>query len=201
MHILNKITWRSIPGKKINIFIAIGGGLVLFIALFLLLLAPVRRSIAVKKEEWKKLEAQIIENRSKIDSLARIDKSAIESELEDLRRKLPSKSSASAVLDELTKRGRELNIELISIAPQDGKTISPSENPAGALKYKILPIEINMRAGYRSLGEYLGIVEKLDTGFATVGGFQIAKDPKAPPKLNVRLVVYTYILEDQSGQR
>lgn len=201
MHILNKITWRPIEGRKIHFFVAIAGGLILFVALFLLLLAPARKSIAAKKEEWRRLEALLIENRSKIDASARIDKSAIESELEDFRRKLPSKSSASAILDELTKRGKELNIEFISIAPQEENMISPPEGPAGALKYKILPIEISMRAGYRSLGEYLGIIENLGSGFATVGAFQVRKDRKAPPKLDVRLVVYTYILEDQRGQR
>ncbi len=187
-------------GKKINIFVSIAGGLVLFTVLFLLLLAPVTKSISVKKAEWKRLEAQLIENRAKLGSSSQIDKSAIEAELEDLRRKLPAKSPTSAVLDELTKRGRELNIEFVSIAPQEGKMTSPKV-PSGALKYKILPIEINMKAGYRNLGEYLGIVEDLDSGFATVGAFQVRKDQKAPPKLDVRLVVYTYILEDQSGQR
>lgn len=187
-------------GKKINIFVSIAGGLILFTVLFLLLLAPVTRSISVKKIEWKRLEAQLIENRAKLGSSSQIDKSAIEVELEDLRRRLPAKSPTSAVLDELTKRGRELNIEFISIKPQEGNMTSP-EVPSGALKYNILPIEINMRAGYRNLGEYLGIVESLDSVFATVGGFEIVKDQKVPQKLDIKLVVYTYILEDQGGQR
>lgn len=187
-------------GRKINIFVSIAGGLVLFTILFLLLLAPVTKLISVKKAEWKSLEAQLIENRAKLGSSSRVDKSAIEAELEDLRRRLPTKSPTSAVLDELTKRGRELKIEFISIKPQEGNMTSP-EVPAGALKYKILPIEINMRAGYRNLGEYLGIVENLDSVFATVGGFEIVKDQKVPQKLDIKLVVYTYILEDQGGQR
>ncbi len=204
MRILNRIIWRSGPyagGKRINIFAAIGAGLVLFITASMLLFSPVRKSIAVKKDAWNKLETLLAENRLKIESFSKSDKSAIEDELEALRDKLPSGSSASDILDELTKRGKELNIEFISIAPQEGKMISPPQGAADALKYKILPIEINMRAGYRSLGEYLGIIENLKANFATVGEFQIGKDPKAPPKLNVRLVVYTYILEGQSGER
>ncbi len=204
MHILDRIRWqprRYVGGKKINVFIAIFGGLVLFIVLFLLLLAPIRRSIAVKKDEWKRLGAQLVENRAKLASSLRMDKSAIEAELEVLRRRLPFQSSTSAVLDELTKQGKELNIEFVSIIPREEKAIISQQGGPGAFRYKILPIEINMRAGYRNLGEYLGVVERLDSNFATVGEFQIRKDPKAPPKLNIRIVVYTHILEDQSGQR
>lgn len=202
MRILNKVILHSISGRKVNIFVAIFGGFILFTVLFLLLLAPIRRSVAVKKYEWKRLGAQLSENRAKIQSSSKTDKSAIETQLEDLRRRLPAKSSAAAILDELTKRGKELNIEFVSITPQEGRAISPPQGDnAGALKYKILPIEINMRGGYRNLGEYLGIVENLETGFATVGEFHVKKDEKAPPKLIVRLVVYAYTLEDQIGQR
>jgi Tfp pilus assembly protein PilO len=198
MRILKKIAWRPLGTKKVNVFVAIGGGLLLFIVLSLLLLAPMRKSIAVKKDEWKKMDTRLIENRTKLASSLKTDKSAIEAELDALRRRLPSQSSTSAVLDELTRQGKGLNIEFVSIMPQEEKAIISQQ---GKLKYKILPIEINMKAGYRNLGEYLGVVERLDSNFATVGEFQVRKDPKAPPKLNVRLVVYTYILEDQSGQR
>lgn len=201
MRILNRIILPSVSGRKVNILVAIFGGLILFTVLFLLLLAPIRRSIAVKKDEWKRLDAQLTENRAKLQSSSKADKSAIETKLEDLRIRLPAKSPTAAILDELTKRGKELSIEFISITPQEGKAISPPQATPGALRYKMLPIEINMRAAYRNLGEYLGIVENLETGFATVGEFHVKKDEKAPPKLIVRLVVYAYTLEDQSGQR
>jgi len=201
VRILNRIILPSVSGRKVNVFVAIFGALILFTVLFLLLLAPVRRSVAVKKDEWKRLEVQLAENRARLQSFSKTDKSAIEAELEDLRGRLPLKSSTADILNELTKRGKELSVEFISIAPQEGKAISPPQGTSGALKYKILPIEINMRAGYRNLGEYLGVVENLGSGFATVGEFRIGKDPQAPPKLNIRLVVYTYILEDQSEQR
>ena len=201
MRILNRIILPSISGRKVNIFVAIFGGFILFTVLFLLLLAPMRRSIAVKKDEWKRLEAQLAENRVKLRSSSKTDKSAIEAQLEDLRRRLTVKSPTAAILDELTKRGKELSIEFISITPQEGRAISPPQGTPGALEYKILPIEINMRAGYRNLGEYFGVLENLETSFATVGEFQIRKDEKAPSKLIVRLVVYTYTIEDQSGQK
>ncbi|KPK38175.1 MAG: hypothetical protein AMJ78_10370 [Omnitrophica WOR_2 bacterium SM23_29] len=185
--------------RKRNIHVLIISGVILFAVLFSLMLTPLRNSIAIKKTEWKKLEAQLIAGRAKLDNFSKLDKSEIDAQLEVLRGKLPSGSPTSAVLDELTKRGKELNIEFISITPKLEKVPSKTKT-ATALNYKILPIEINMKATYRSLAEYLGILENLESSFATVGEFQIRKDEKIYPKLSIRLVVYTYIIESERGQ-
>lgn len=200
MRMLNRIADLLALGKKKDVLALMIGSVLLFAALFLLILVPLKKSIALKKSEWKKLEAQLIAGRAKLNISSQWDKAQMDAQLEELRKRLPSKSPTSAVLDELTKRGKELNIEFISITPQSEKIPSETQTANSALKYKILPIEINMKATYRSIGEYFGALENLESSFATAGEFQIRKDEKIFPKLNVRLVVYTYIVEGEGGQ-
>lgn len=198
MRLLDGITDLSILGKRKEIYLIIIGGILLFAVLFLLIIAPLKKSIALKKDEWKKLEAQFIAGRAKLNLSSKLDKTETDAQLEELRKRLPSKSSTSAILDELTKRGKELNVEFISITPQSEKV--PPQVESAPLKYKILPIEISMKATYRSIAEYFGALENLESSFATVGEFQIRKDEKIFPKLSARLIVYTYIVEGEGGQ-
>ena len=164
------------------------------------MLTPLKKTIDLKREEWRNLEIRLIAGRMKLDTYLRLNKSEIDAELEELKRRLPSEGPTSAILEELTKRGKELNIEFISITPKP--VTIPRQSPAATskLKCKILPIEIKMKATYRNLAEYLNILENLERNFATVSSFQIRKDEKIFPKLNVNLLIYTYIVEDEGGQ-
>ncbi len=199
MRILNKIPAPTITEKQKKIIILILGGFVLFTVLFFLVLGPLRKSVSSKKEQWKRIEAQLMDNQAKLKLFSKIDKASVEAELEELQKRLPSRSPVSAVLDELTKRGKELKIDFIAITPQPERAMAQASK--ASLKYSILPIEIRMRATCMSLCEYLGILENLESTFATVGEFNVRKDEKTFPKLDARVVVYTYILEAERGEK
>lgn len=202
MRLLDRIRDLSVLRKKKNAYLVIIGGVGLVVVSFSLIFTPLKISFTIKRSEWKKIEAQLIVTRPTLDSYSKLDKSRLDAQLEELRKRLPSKDPTSTILDELTKRGKELNIEFVTITPQLEKIPTATQTATSKLKYKILPIEINMKATYRNLAEYLGILENLENGFTTVGGFQIRKDEKIFPKLNVKLVVHTYILpEDKGGQK
>ncbi len=199
MRILKKITVPVLTAKRKNVLALTLSGLLLFVALFFLFFTPLRKEISSKKSEWKNLQAELINGQAKLNTTAKLDKAALESQIEGLRKRLPLKSPASEILEEMTARGKALGIEFVSITPQPERAIS-QQSAAGALKYKILPIGIKMKGSYRSVGEYLGILERLDSGFATINDFQIRKDEKAPPKLDAGVMVYTYLLEGESGE-
>ncbi len=189
-------TLREIVAKNKKMAIPVISGVLLFLVLFLVMLAPTRRELSEKRKKWRELEVQLIAGRDKLSSF-KVDKATVEAKVEDLRRRIPPKSPTSAILEELTKRGKQLNIDFVSIAPQllqRDTTVAPD--------CEVLPININMRATYRSLGEYLGQIENLQSSFATVSEFQVAKDERTYPKLAVNMRINTYILKkDESGQR
>ena len=160
------------------------------------MLAPTRRDLAEKKKKWRGLEVQLVADRAKIANFE-VDKATVEAKVEDLRRRIPPKSPTSAILEELTKRGKQLNIDFISITPQQ-----PQLDLKVAPDCEILPITISMKATYRSLGEYLGQIESLQSSFATVSEFQVTRDERTYPKLAVNMKINTYMLKkDDSGQK
>lgn len=182
--------------KNRKIVIPIIAGIIIFLILFFVVLAPTRKEIAGKNKKWRELKTQLVAARSKLENF-KVDKPTIEAKVEELRRRLPSKSPTSMILEELTKKGKQLNIEFVSIAPQQLQQDIVAESEC-----KVVPININMKATYRDLGEYLGLVENLESSFATVKGFEATKDERTFPKLTVNMRIYTYVLEEgQGGQK
>lgn len=202
MQLFQKITAQLSKASRKELLMLIFGGLLLFIGLFLLFLTPLARAIAIKKDAWKKFEVQLVQGRIKSEYFYKMDKTAVESLSEQMRKRLPTKSQTSAILEELTSRGKELGIEFVSITPLLDRIAAQTAQATGwTLKFDIIPFEINMRATYKGFGEYLGVLENLESTFATTGEFQVRKEERIYPKLNIRLIVYTYTAGEQSGQK
>lgn len=192
MLVLKKID--LVKNRKTVILIIVG--IIIFFILFFVVLAPTRKEMAGKNRKWRDLKIQLVAARNKIENF-KVDKSAVEAKVEELRRRLPSKSPTSIILEELTKKGKKLNIEFVSIAPRQLQ-----QDIVAGSKCKVVPININMKATYRDLGEYLGLIENLESSFATVKEFQATKDERTFPKLTVNMRIYAYVLEeDESGQK
>ena len=188
--------------KNRKMVVSVISGILVFFVLFLVVLSPTRKELADKKKKWREIEVQLKESRGKIDNF-KVDKAGLEAKVEELRRRLPKKSSTSAILEELTKKGKQLNIDFVSISPQPEEPVQQVQQLlADAFKLKLLPISIEMKATYKSLGEYLGEIENLESSFATVNEFQVTKDDRIFPKLMVNMRIYTYALEEaESGQK
>ncbi|MFA5336193.1 MAG: type 4a pilus biogenesis protein PilO [Candidatus Omnitrophota bacterium] len=202
MRILNRITLPTGLIAKKRVIIPVAAGIIAFAVLFALVLSPTQKKIASKRKEWKSLEAQLSESRVKQSMAYKIDKAGIEAEAALLKRRLPSKSDTSAIIDELTRKGKALNIEFITIDPQEERSATPgSRQSAEGFRYSVMPIDIDMRATFRSTGEYLNAIDNLESGFATVDNVQISKDIRIFPKLKVRMTVSTYSIEEEIGQK
>ncbi len=183
--------------KENKAAIAVISGIVVFIVLFAVIFAPARKDLAGKKKMYRELEVQLTDGRNKL-SVVKSDKAGVEAKVGELRRRLPPKSPTAEILEELSKKGKGLNIDFISISPQ---LAEPLPDVSAAFNCKALPITIKMKAAYKSLGDYLGSLDNLESSFVTVPEFQVTKDERTFPKLTVDMKVYTYILEEaESGQ-
>ena len=179
---------------KKNMFAAVAAGIAVLAAVFLLEFAWFGGKIAAKKAEWKKVETCLNECRILLSPSNKIDKAAVEAKAEELRRKLPRKSSMAAVLNELTDRGQELGIDFAVINPQDER--ADYLVSSGGMHYKVVPITVDMKATFKSMVEYADRIENLDSTFATIDNIRVSKDGRTYPKLNVKMTVFTYILGD-----
>lgn len=201
MRILKGTDIASLAVKNKKTVISVAGGILVFFLLFFIALAPTRRDLAQKKEQWRALETQLVQARNKLNSF-KVDKAGVEAKVEELRKRLPSKSPAPAILEELTKKGKQLNVDFISITPQAAEPAQQLRQDLAAFPdCEIMPVNIDMKARYKNLGEFLGAIEGLESSLATVAGFEVTKDEKTFPKLSISMKVYTYILKEAgSGQ-
>ena len=134
--------------KENKAAIAVISGIVVFIVLFAVIFAPARKDLAGKKKMYRELEVQLTDGRNKL-SVVKSDKAGVEAKVGELRRRLPPKSPTAEILEELSKKGKGLNIEFISISPQPAE---PLPDITAAFNCKVLTISINMRATYKNLG-------------------------------------------------
>lgn len=202
MRILNRITLPTGLITRKKALLSAAAGVIALAVLFMLVLSPTQKKVTSKRKEWKEMEAQLAESRAKQSAAYKIDKAGIEAEAALLKGRLPSNSDTSAIIDELTRKGKALNIEFTTIDPQEERSVAPgSRQSAEGFRYSVMPIDIDMRATFRSIAEYLNVIDNLESGFATVDNVQISKDDRIFPKLKARMTVSTYSIEDEIGKK
>ena len=95
-------------------------------------------------------------------------------------------NEASQALDEITRKGKEAGISFVSITPH------PVQNsPASELK--VLPIELETKSPYKSLGIFLGDLQASQLIFPTIHHFNVKPEPSNPGLVVTRILLYVYL--------
>lgn len=89
-------------------------------------------------------------------------------------------------LNELTRRGRLLGIQFVSVTPGE-------VGPAEGKPYRILPLEMEIDSRYEKLAVFLGALEELEKGLVTVGSFTAAPDSKEETRVRTRLTLHLHL--------
>ena len=92
----------------------------------------------------------------------------------------------SPVLDEVTRKGKEAGINFVSITPH------PMEKPEG-LPFRILPVELETKSTYKSLGIFLGDLQEMDSAFLTIKHFGVKVNPSNPAQVVAGVTLYLYL--------
>jgi len=100
----------------------------------------------------------------------------------------------SLAIDEMTKTGRALRINFISISPKEIVQLEDA-------RYPVLPIHMDLEAEYRDIGLFLGALEGLTESLVTVRSFSIGKDEEILPLVKSKMVVDMYLQGGESGKR
>ena len=98
---------------------------------------------------------------------------------------------ASHAIREVTDHGRLNGINFISISPKKVRKEKGS-------RYKILPIEMEIKSTYEQMGIFLGLLDELEKTLVTVKSFNIIPGKKGPSKLTADLVIYVYLSESNA---
>lgn len=148
---------------------------VLLIGAYLFLYRPLSNKLRTRSAECSSEERQLAGMRRTIRETG---KSAEDRVL------LPEKD-ASLAIDELTRHGKAMGINFVSIAPRD--IMKPANVP-----YRILPVEIQTESTGRQFAQFLGLLDSLKKSVITVEKFDIVRDKEDPARLRATVVIDMY---------
>ena len=101
-------------------------------------------------------------------------------------------SGASALVDRITREGKNCLLDFKSIAQ---KEIRPFEDG-----YRVLPLQLEIEAGFEQLGVFLEKLDNMEEGIVSVDSFQILRDERLLPKVSALLNLNLYLQKDLSAQ-
>jgi len=175
--------WKNIQEKiakieltREKLIIATAGAVVIIVLGFYLFLC----SPLINKIKPARLQCISVENK-----LSQLRAAITAVKTEEAREITASEEDVAFAIDELTRRGKSIGINFISMTPRQ------LEDRGG--RHKVLPVEIEVGSTYEELGVFLGLLEELKESLITVSSFTIATDNKKPHKLKTKLVIKIHI--------
>lgn len=99
---------------------------------------------------------------------------------------LVAEKDALLAMDELTKHGKEMKVDFVSMKPGDIAIGSDGD-------YKTLPIDMDIEASDEQFANFLGSLDNLKKAVIKVKSFDAIPDEKDRTKLKARLTVNMYL--------
>lgn len=119
---------------------------------------------------------------------------AVDQKLENARRmirlgeKIPAqgrllkREEISLAIDEITKKGKAVNINFISMIPQK---IGPAQAPG----YQQLPIRMELESEYKNLGMFIHALGDMEEAVAIVHQFKLSRDEETPSLVKADMTI------------
>ena len=161
---------------------AVVAAFIFMVTLYAILFRPLQTELGVKGREAKTEETKAEEGRSIIDSMRR----------SQVRSGLLTASEMSLAIEELTRRGKELGIEFISMSPGE-----PVKEPDSV--YEIIPVRLELLSNYEDVGFFLGMLDELDSGLATVSDFAATPEPGVSSRVKTSLTIHMYLAGEKNA--
>ena len=150
------------------IFVIIAGA-------YLFLYNPLAGALNIKRSECRSIEGLLLEIR---DTIKLAGKGTEE-------RLLLTEKDASLAIDELTRHGKSMEINFISITPREIIKSPDSQ-------YKILPVEMTVEASDQQFSQFIGLLDELKKSVITVESFDVLPEKENPSKLKAIIVIDMY---------
>ena len=136
---------------------------------------PLIRALNFKLSESRSIEGQLLEMRDTI-KLAGDGAGG---------RVLLAEKDASLAIDELTKHGKSMGVNFVSIMSREIIKSPDSQ-------YKILPVEMVVEATDQQFSQFIGLLDELKKSVITVESFDAAPEKENPSKLKAIIVIDMY---------
>ena len=160
---------------KLKVIIYITAALVV-VFLYTILYVPLVIDIGKKSSECRSYESQARQARNMVELAGKAQD----------KRVLITEENISLAIDELTKQGKLMGINFISIKPQE----IAIEGESG---YGILPIEIEVEAKDKQFSDFIGSLDSLKKGIFRIKSFNIVPDDGDRTRVNAKMTVNMYL--------
>lgn len=170
-----KIANFEVTKDKIIIAVSAGAAL-LAVLIFVIFYAPALKKMTANGMECRKLENEVRRARTLISQSGKIYGD----------RTLISEDEVGWAMEEITKHGKAMGINFISIKPSDIKEVPGTG-------YKVISIDMRLEATDRQFSEFIGAADTLKKGLLKIKGFDISPKDGDPSKLDCRLLMDMYI--------
>lgn len=108
-------------------------------------------------------------------------------------RALPTQETLPSVLQWLHEEARVHNVEILSVTPG-------TEKPEQSSRLMILPVELRLQGGYRSLAEFLGgLKDAAALGAVSVRRISISRQERLLPRLQAQTLIELILKESSHG--
>jgi Tfp pilus assembly protein PilO len=189
----------EIPEQQKKLFVFVAAGLAVLFLFFQFVYAPKRRRIKRLQKELTTLESDIkrFKNLLKEEEVFAKRIFEMQEELSELDARLSQQEKLSAVIKQLTEAAERLDIEILSINPQEPRTFKDEQDNPVTLEGKFCiatPVELNLKCRYNALGDYLKSLNSAIAGLYSVDSLEIDRDEELIPLHTARLVVVVYTL-------
>ena len=197
--IIDKKIFEYLALNQKNIAIMAATVLVTFLIFFFVIYSPKSRSVRNLKNQYDSLDKDIREieglssGKTLDEALAMFDK-----ESKELDAKFPSNEETTIKL--LTSYASKAGIDITSLSPESIKTSNIQGNIPG---YSLMELSITMdlKGDYKSIGEYLNMLEKEFPTYVKINSISMAKEKsgdKTSPELRSHIALTMYMLYGES---
>jgi Tfp pilus assembly protein PilO len=185
----------SLKNKTIRVGINISIYLAILLSLHLFVGRPI-----LKRLNKEKIQLQDVQNKlSQMQELVRNypnprkKMEELKEKMEEFRKKATSEKELPRIIQQLTKKSSELNIEIISIKPIEKVPFKEKPLPQGVSKSYL---EVVLKTTYQTLGEYLKALEELPIIFTieslSIERFEEEEVKEEKGKLIITLLISSY---------
>jgi len=160
-----------------RLIMAIAGAIAIaMLLIYFIIYAPLIKRLNANYREYRSYDEEVLKVHNTIETASRTHDG----------KGLIAEEDVSFAIDELTKYGKSIGINFISMRP--GEIIADKE-----AKYKILPIEMEIESNNEQFSEFLGSLDEFKRSLIKIKSFELASNTEDRAKLKAKITVYMYL--------
>lgn len=158
--------------QKSLILVVAAAVAVAMLLMYFIFYAPLIKKLKVSYREYKLCETEVLDARNIIETVGKAQEGKC----------LITEGGVSLAIDELTKYGKSMGINFISIKPREIMADKGAQ-------YKMLPIEMEIEADNEQFFEFLGSLDEVKNSLIRVRSFNLMPDKDDRAKLDAKITV------------